>query len=78
MKGDLCDRPERNARPFDDDYGQGLLEDGIILNSKNNDFGPSGDSVFESSSSTVENQKVGFLIYLEQVFSLPLEVEILL
>jgi hypothetical protein len=48
MKGDLCDRPERNARPFDD-----ALEDGIILNSKNNDFG----SVFESSSSTVENQK---------------------
>jgi len=57
MKGDLCDRPERNARPFDDDYGQGPLEDGIIFNSKNNDFDPSGDSIFESSSSPVENQK---------------------
>lgn len=58
MKGDLCDRPERNARPFDDDdYGQGLLEDGIIFNSKNNDLASSGDSIFESSSSTDENQK---------------------
>jgi len=60
MKNDLCNRPERYSRPFDDDYGQGPLEDGIILNSKNNDFGPSGDSVFESSSSPVEDQKNWF------------------
>ena len=53
MKVDLCDQPERNASPFDDDYGQGPLEDGIIFNSKNT----SGDSIFESSSSPVENQK---------------------
>ena len=57
MQGDLCDRPERNARPFDDDYCQGPLEDGIIFNSKNNGLNPSGDSIFESSSSTVENQE---------------------
>jgi len=57
MQGDLCDRPERNARPFDDDSGRGSLEDGIIFNSNNNDLDPSGDSIFESSSSSVENQK---------------------
>jgi hypothetical protein len=56
MQADLCDRPERNARPFDDDSGQGPLEDGIIFHSKNNDLDPSGGSVFESSSSTAENQ----------------------
>jgi len=58
MKGDICDRPVRNARPFDNDNhysGKGLVEDGIIFNSKNND--PSGNSIFESSSSPVENQK---------------------
>ena len=57
MKVDFCERPERNARPFDDDYGQGPFSDGIILDSKKNDFGTSGDSVFESSSFTAENQK---------------------
>ena len=57
MKVDLCDRPERNARPFDDDYGEGGLSDGIILDSNKNDFCTSGDSVFESSSFTIENQK---------------------
>ena len=66
MKGDLCDRPERNARPFDNNYGQGGLSDGIILDSKKNEFGTSGDSVFESSSCTVENQKN----LLDQFFNL--------
>jgi hypothetical protein len=56
MQGDLCDRPERNARPFDDGSGRGPLEDGIIFSSKNNDLDPSGDSIFESSSSPAENQ----------------------
>lgn len=60
MQGDLSDRPERNARPFDDNYDQGLLEDGIIFNSKNNDLDPSGDSIFESSSSPAENQESFF------------------
>ena len=58
MKGDLCDRPERNARPFDNDDGQGgALSDGIILDSDKNDFGISGDSVFESSSCTTETKR---------------------
>ena len=57
MKADLCDRPERNARPFDDDYGQGGFSDGIILDSNKNEFGTSGGSTFESSSCTIENQK---------------------
>ena len=57
MKADLCDRPERNARPVDDDYGQGGFSDGIILDSNKNEFGTPGDSVFESSSSTIENEK---------------------
>ena len=55
MQGDLCDRPERNARPFDDDSGHGPLEDGIIFNSKNDALDPSGDSIFESSSSSEGN-----------------------
>lgn len=52
MKIDLCDRPERNARPFDDDSGQGGIpdSDGIILGPNQNDSGLSGNSVFESSS----------------------------
>lgn len=68
MKGDLCDKPERNARPFDNDnnHGQGRLSDGIILDSKENEFGTSGDSVFESSSCTIENQKN----LLDQFFNL--------
>ncbi|MDX5585577.1 MAG: hypothetical protein QNK20_11820 [Aureibaculum sp.] len=45
MQGDICERPKRNTRPFDDDYRQGPLEDGIIANSRNNDFDPSGDSI---------------------------------
>lgn len=57
MRGDLCDRPERNARPFDDDPGQGPVEDGIILNPNNNNLNPLGDSTFESMSSSTENHK---------------------
>jgi hypothetical protein len=34
MKGDLCDRPERNARPFDDDSGHGPLKRGSFLMQK--------------------------------------------
>jgi hypothetical protein len=60
MQGDLCDRPERNARPFDDDSGRVPLEDGIIFNPNNNNLDPSGDSIFESSSSSAENQKSFF------------------
>lgn len=52
MQGDFCDRPERNARPFDDDSGHGPLEEGIIFDSKNDALDPSGDSIFESSSSS--------------------------
>ena len=36
MKVDLCDRPERNTGPFDDNYGQGGLSDGIILDYRKN------------------------------------------
>lgn len=57
MQGDLCNRPEWNAHPFDDDSGRGLLEDGIISNPNNNDRNPLGDSTFESSSSSEENTK---------------------
>jgi hypothetical protein len=53
IQGDFCDPPERNARPFDDDSRQGPLEDGIIFNSKNHGL----NSIFESSSSTGENQE---------------------
>lgn len=60
MQGDLCDRPERNARPFDDDSSMGPLEDGIICNSNQNDPSPLGGSVFESSVPLVENQKSFF------------------
>ena len=34
MKDDICNRPERNARPFDDNFGNGASTDGIILDSK--------------------------------------------
>ena len=57
MQGDLCDRPERNARLFDDDSGQGPLEDGIIFNPNKNDLNPLGDSTFESVSSSEETTK---------------------
>ena len=57
MRGDLCDWPERNARPFDDDPGQGPLEDGIIINPNKNDLNPLDDSTFESTSSSTENRK---------------------
>jgi hypothetical protein len=63
MQSDLCDRLERYARPFDDDNsnsGKGLLEDGIIFNSNKNYLDPSGDFIFESSSSLAENQKSFF------------------
>lgn len=64
MKGEFCDRPERNARPSDNNYdsGQAPDPDGIILNSKKNDFGSSSDSVFESSSCTItiDSQKSWF------------------
>lgn len=61
MQGDLCDRPERNARPkpFDDD---GLSEDGIITNPNqggpfNNNNGDlnSFDGIDESSTFSLES-----------------------
>ena len=51
MKVNFYEKPKRNP------YGQGPFSDRIILDSKKNDFGTSGDSVFESSSFTAENQK---------------------
>jgi len=59
MQGDLCDRPERNARPFDDDSGHGPLEDGIIFNSKN-------DALDRSLNHRVRQKEIliAFLAYL--------------
>ena len=57
MKVDLCDRPEQNACPSDDHYGQGGPSDGEILDFNRNKFGISSDSVFESSSCIIENKK---------------------
>lgn len=70
MQGDLCDRPERNARPipFDDDNNDPLFGDIIIKpNQPNNDpfdfsgssgnseYGSSMDSSFESSKHSSES-----------------------
>jgi hypothetical protein len=62
MEGDLCDRPERNARqkPFADNDG-GLFETGIIINpnqggpsNTNGDLNSPIDSNFESSNYPTE------------------------
>lgn len=58
MRKDVCNRPERNVRLFNTDFGleSGFSNDGINIDSKNSDKG----SVFESASSTTNEQK-GFL-----------------
>jgi hypothetical protein len=65
MQGDLCDRPERNARPFEDGSSRGPFEDGIISNSNNNHLDPLGDSIFESSSASAENEKSFFTRFFD-------------
>lgn len=70
MKGDIFDRPERNARPSDDDPGQGGLPDGAILDNPNNpnDLGGSNNSVFASASCSVETETENSL--LDRFFNL--------
>ena len=70
MQGDICDRPERNARPkpFDDNDG-GLSYTGITINpSQGRSFNSNGelnspiDSKFESSNYSPETEsKTNFI-----------------